>query len=124
MKWDGWGDPQQSAQLSAGQLSMVNDLLKVSAADVAAVAFDEVRVRPSSLADEDRETLGAIVGDKHVSTADADRLPRAGGKSTPDLLRRKSRDEQDAPDAVVLPGTEDEIAAVLALCAERGVAVV
>jgi alkyldihydroxyacetonephosphate synthase len=124
MKWDGWGDPDRTTELSLGQLSMVNDLLKVSAADVAAVVFEDVRVRPSSLAEADRTALAAIVGDAHVSTADADRLPRAGGKSTPDLLRRKSSGEQDAPDAVVVPGTEDEIAAVLTACAERGIAVV
>ncbi|MFN2562871.1 MAG: FAD-binding oxidoreductase [Jatrophihabitans sp.] len=124
MQWDGWGDPQHKAALSAGQLAMVNDLLRVSADDVDAVAFEEVRVRPSALADADRDALAEIVGEAHLSTADGDRLPRAGGKSTPDLLRRKSRDEQDAPDAVVLPGTDDEIAAVLALCAERGIAVV
>ncbi|MDP9115904.1 MAG: FAD-binding oxidoreductase [Actinomycetota bacterium] len=124
MKWNGWGDPARAAELSSSQLSMVNDLLKVSAADVHAVARGDVRLRPSSLSPEDVAALAAIVGAPNVSTAAADRLPRAGGKSTPDLLRRKSGDEQDAPDAAVLPGTEDEIAAILALCGERGIAVV
>jgi alkyldihydroxyacetonephosphate synthase len=124
MKWDAWGDPERITELSASQLAMVNDLLKVSADDVDAVPLGEVRLRPSQLSDAERDALVAIVGAGHVSTADADRLPRAGGKSTLDLLRRKSRGEQDAPDAVVLPGTEDEIAAILALCAERGIAVV
>jgi alkyldihydroxyacetonephosphate synthase len=124
MKWDAWGDPERITELSASQLAMVNDLLKVSADDVDAVPLGEVRLRPSQLSDAERDALVAIVDAGHVSTADADRLPRAGGKSTLDLLRRKSRGEQDAPDAVVLPGTEDEIAAILALCAERGIAVV
>src|SRR5699024_10522874 len=39
-------------------------------------------------------------------------------------LRRAHASEQDAPDAVLTPGTEDEIAAVLRCCSERGVAVV
>jgi alkyldihydroxyacetonephosphate synthase len=124
MKWDAWGDEAAATELSAAQLAMVNDLLKVSAADVDAVPFVEVRLRPSTLTADDRSALVAVVGDAHLSTADADRLPRAGGKSTPDLLRRKSRAEQDAPDAVAVPGTEDEIAAILALCARRGIAVV
>jgi alkyldihydroxyacetonephosphate synthase len=124
MKWDAWGDPERAAELSSAQLAMVNDLLEVSAADVDAVARPEIRLRPSSLATADLAALGAIVGATQVSTSDSDRLPRAGGKSTLDLLRRKSRAEQDAPDAVVVPGSEDEIVAILALCADRGVAVV
>ena len=59
-----------------------------------------------------------------MRTADRDRLLRAGGKSTPDLLRRKDTGVQDAPDAVLLPGTEDEVAAILRYCSEHGIAVV
>ena len=124
MKWDAWGDPAKAIELSAAQLSMVNDLLKVSAADVSAVAREDVQLRPSSLTDADLAALEAVVGSAHLSTADADRLPRAGGKSTLDLLRRKSSEEQDAPDAVVLPGSEDEIVALLNVCGERGIAIV
>ncbi len=124
MAWDAWGDPGAATELSSAQLAMVHDLLKVSAADVPAVAREDVRLRPSTLTDDDRAALDAAVGAAHVSTADVDRLPRAGGKSTPDLLRRKSANQQDAPDAVVAPGTDEEVAAVLAVCAERGIAVV
>jgi alkyldihydroxyacetonephosphate synthase len=124
MKWDAWGDPARATTLTAGQLAMVNDLLKASADDVDAVPLHEVRLRPTQLSPADREALAAIVGAEHVSTTDADRLLRAGGKSTLDLLRRKSRDEQDAPDAVVVPGGDDDVAAILACCAERGIAVV
>src|SRR4051794_2180759 len=124
MAWDRWGDPARAAELTPAQLAMVNDLLKVSAADVDAVSRDEVRLRPSALEPADETALVAIVGAANVSTGDADRLPRAGGKSTPDLLRRKHRTEQEAPDVVVVPANEGEITAVLALCAERGIAVV
>lgn len=124
MRWDGWGDPARATELSADQLAMVTDLLKVSAADVSAVARAEVRLRPSGLTAEDLAALAAVVGPSHVSAADADRLPRAGGKSTPDLLRRKASEEQDAPDAVAVPGTEQEVADLLAVCAERRIAVV
>ncbi|MDT4918839.1 MAG: alkyldihydroxyacetonephosphate synthase [Pseudonocardiales bacterium] len=124
MKWDAWGDPDRVTELSAAQLRMVHDLLNVSAADIDPVPHAEVRLCPSQLSAADQDALAAIVGAEHLSTADADRLPRAGGKSTLDLLRRKSRDEQDAPDAVVLPGTDGEVAALLAACAERGIAVV
>ncbi len=124
MKWDGWGDPAKATELSDSLLTMVHELLKVSADDVDAVARDAVRLRPSALGTDDLDAFAAIVGTEHVSIADADRLPRAGGKSTPDLLRRRSPAEQDAPDAVVVPGTEDEVGALLALCSDRGIAVV
>jgi alkyldihydroxyacetonephosphate synthase len=124
MKWDAWGDPAKAMALPPNLLAMVNDVLKVSAADVDAVPREQVQLRPSRLSAGDREALAAIVGAADVSTDDADRLPRAGGKSVFDLLRRKSRDEQDAPDAVVVPGSEEEIAAILAVCADRGIAVV
>jgi alkyldihydroxyacetonephosphate synthase len=49
---------------------------------------------------------------------------RAGGKSTLDLLRRKDSGVQDAPDAVLLPGSDDEVAAILRYCSQHGIAVV
>ena len=54
---------------------------------------------------------------------DRARLLHAGGKSTLDLLRRKEI-KQDGPDAVVVPGDEEQIAAILRHCSEHGVAVV
>ncbi|WP_256673422.1 FAD-binding oxidoreductase, partial [Nocardia cyriacigeorgica] len=53
-----------------------------------------------------------------------DRLLHAGGKSTPDLLRRRAEGPQDAPDAVVFPADHEQVVAVLGYCAEAGIAVV
>ncbi|GJF35054.1 flavoprotein [Kitasatospora sp. NE20-6] len=125
MKWDAWGDPALAKPLSEDVKGLLAAALGVSAdAADTPLAAGEVELRPSALPAADLAALAALVGPGHVSAADADRLPRAGGKSTPDLLRRRSRGPQDAPDAVVLPGSEDEIAAVLALCTERRIAVV
>jgi alkyldihydroxyacetonephosphate synthase len=124
MKWDAWGDPAKAKPLSPQIQQLLQEALGVSAADVDAPTVSEVVLRPSALSDVDLKALAAVVGAEHVSTSDADRLPRAGGKSTLDLLRRKSREPQDAPDAVVLPGTDDEVAELLALCSERRIAVV
>ncbi|MFF3109394.1 FAD-binding oxidoreductase [Kitasatospora sp. NPDC057904] len=124
MKWDAWGDPALAKELSADIKGLLAAALGVTGDAEPGPTADEVRLRPSRLTDADLKALAAAVGEAHVSAADADRLPRAGGKSTPDLLRRRSREPQDAPDAVVLPGSEDEIAALLALCAERRIAVV
>ena len=45
------------------------------------------------------------------------------GKSYPDLVRIRSGDGSSAPDAVVLPGSAAQVAAVLSACAQAGVAV-
>ncbi|WP_328363118.1 FAD-binding oxidoreductase [Mycobacterium sp. NBC_00419] len=123
MAWNAWGDPHAAKPLSDGIRSLLEQALGVQATTIAAPTIDEVQVRPSSLPDADREGLAAIVGADYVRTGDRDRLLYAGGKSTLDLLRRKQT-HQDAPDAVLLPSGEDEIAAVLAYCTEHGIAVV
>ncbi|WP_241681510.1 FAD-binding oxidoreductase [Streptomyces sp. CB01881] len=124
MKWDAWGDPALAKELSADIKALLTAALGVTGDATPGPSADEVVLSPSRLAEADLKALAAVVGEAHVSAADADRLPRAGGKSTPDLLRRRSRGPQDAPDAVVLPGSEDEITALLALCAEHRIAVV
>ncbi|MFC6599560.1 FAD-binding oxidoreductase [Kitasatospora paranensis] len=124
MAWDAWGDPALAKPLSDDIRGLLAAALGVSPLDGDRPTAAEIRLRPSALTGEDVAALAAVVGPEHVSTADADRLPRSGGKSTPDLLRRRSREPQDAPDGVVLPGSEEEIAALLAVCAERRIAVV
>ncbi len=124
MKWDAWGDPALAKELSADIKGLLAAALGVTGDAAPGPSADEVVLHPSRLSAEDLDALAGAVGKEHVSAADADRLPRAGGKSTPDLLRRRSREAQDAPDAVVLPGSEQEVAAVLAVCAERRIAVV
>ena len=88
------------------------------------VAVDEIRLAPSRLPDEARTRFVELLGEENVRTDRDSRLRRAGGKSYLDLLRRREGDASDAPDAVVLPGTTDETAALLTACSELGVVVV
>src|ERR1700733_5771519 len=124
MKWNAWGDPREAKPLSEGISSLLKQALGVSGSPAAEVDADQVRLRPSELAREDREALAAIVGSEYCRVVDRDRLLHAGGKSTLDLLRRKDSGMQAAPDAVLLPGTDDEIAAILQYCSQHGIAVV
>lgn len=123
MAWNAWGDPALATPLSPGIRSLLEQVLGVPVGDDPGPAIDDVRVRPSVLAAHHHAGLAAIVGRDHLRTGDHDRLLRAGGKSTPDLLRRRAI-EQDAPDAVLLPGGEDEIAAILEYCSAHRIAVV
>lgn len=124
MKWNAWGDPAAAKPLSDGIRTLLTQALGVEQTERPELRLDEVRVRPSALAEPHRAALTAIVSEEHCSVDDEARLLRAGGKSTLDLLRRTDRGEQDAPDAVLTPGTEDEIGEVLRYCAEHGIAVV
>ncbi|MET3861919.1 alkyldihydroxyacetonephosphate synthase [Dietzia sp. 2505] len=119
-----WGTEAEARDLGEGIRGLLRDVLGVTAEgglhfDPAAVAAS-----PSRLADPDLSALAAIVGEGNLSTADAQRLPRARGKSTPDLLSWRLRPEVDCPDAVVAPRDDDEVAALLAWCGREGVAMV
>ena len=103
MLWNGWGDPAAAKPLSPGIRSLLEQALGIEPTDVAAPSLEQVRLRPSALSPSDREGIAAILGAEHVAVADHDRLLRAGGKSTLDLLRRRDFGVQDAPDAVLLP---------------------
>jgi alkyldihydroxyacetonephosphate synthase len=124
MKWDAWGDPAAATPLSEGIRSLLVQALGVEATQAPDPNPADVRLRPSALSHVDREALAAIVGESHCVSDDYGRLLRAGGKSTLDLLRRKQSGVQDAPDAVLLPADEDQIAAILAHCSRRSIAVV
>ena len=123
MAWDGWGDPGLAKPLSAGIRALLEQALGVTGTEIAAPGIDEVQLSPSALAPDHRDGLAAIVGNDYLRTGDRDRLLHAGGKSTLDLLRRKQI-RQDAPDAVVLPGSEDEVSAILVYCTQQRIAVV
>ncbi len=124
MKWDAWGDPSQAKPLSDGIRNLLTQALGVAHASLPELEPDQVKLRPSALAPADRDALAGIVGAGNCLVDDASRLLRAGGKSTLDLLRRRDPGVQDAPDAVLLPADEDDIAAILRLCAQRSIAVV
>ncbi|OHV01910.1 FAD-binding oxidoreductase [Mycobacterium talmoniae] len=124
MKWDAWGDPAEATPLSDGIRALLNQALGISATAAPERGPDQVRLRPSALTDPDRRALTALVGAGHCRVDDRDRLLHAGGKSTLDLLRRKDTGVQDAPDAVLLPGDEDQVAAILDYCGRHRIAVV
>ena len=124
MKWDAWGDPKAAKPLSDGIRNLLKQALGVGDASLPQLAPSQVRLRPSALSPADRDALTDIVGTEHCGVDDRARLLRAGGKSTIDLLRRKDPGVQDAPDAVLLPADENEVAAILRLCGQRSIAVV
>src|SRR3954452_24909065 len=121
MHWARWGDPEQAGALPESALALVDAFLGTR--DTPAVDPGDVRL--SAPLDEALVTeLAGIVGAEHVLLDHETRLHRTRGKSTPDLLKLRHGDGLDSPDAVVRPGTHDEVAAVIDWCVRRHVALV
>ncbi len=64
------------------------------------------------------------MGEEHVDDGHPARVVHAAGQSYEDLVRLRAGDGRAAPDAVVAPGSHEEVAAALAVCREEAVAVV
>ncbi len=123
MLWSGWGDPAEAVRLGPAVLGLIEQALGVRRPRPA-VALEDVRVPPSQLGEGVHGRLAAIVGAEHVRADRETRLRHTRGKSTPDLLRIRAGEADDAPDAVVGPGAHEEVLELLRVCAEERVAVV
>src|SRR5436305_5583131 len=124
MVWHGWGDPARRSAPSPGALAVLRKQLGLVDRSTPPVPIDEVRMHPSALTQSILGALAVVVGAEHVHTDRDSRLLHAGGKSYPDLLRRRTGDAEAAPDAVVLPASHDEVQRVLDICVANAIAVV
>jgi alkyldihydroxyacetonephosphate synthase len=119
-RWWGWGDPSKGRELGADALAMLREVAG-PAQPARRVELDEVALaEPAPMPGALAESLGehAILdGREH-------RIRRAAGQSYPDLVRLRSGMLGGAPDAVVVPGSADEVARALEVCAAHGIAVV
>jgi alkyldihydroxyacetonephosphate synthase len=121
MHWSRWGDPAHAGPLAESAFALVDTFIGTT--DTPAVAPADVRLS-APLSDALVAELAAIVGAGHVHTDHETRLHRTRGKSTPDLLKLRAGDGSDSPDAVVRPGTHDEVVAIIDWAVRRHVAVV
>ncbi|MGW2559537.1 FAD-binding oxidoreductase [Streptomyces sp. NPDC001514] len=125
MLWSGWGDPAKAAPLPDTVIGLLRDLLGVTPLESGPASLDGIAVPDSPLSDETWKALVDCVGDREHVRIDAEsRIRHTRGKSTPDLLRIRAGEVDDIPAAVVLPGSHDEVLAVLRACAEHGLAAV
>jgi alkyldihydroxyacetonephosphate synthase len=121
----GWGEPGAGPSLPGHAAAFLRSELGVDGAVVSRpVALEAVRLRPPALGAAVRDRLAGIVGEAGVRDDAGARAGRCRGKSYLDLLRQRAGDCEDAPDAVVAPGSAAEAQAVLYACSEEGVAVV
>jgi alkyldihydroxyacetonephosphate synthase len=125
MRWWGWGEdghdislPEHAAELLRGELGMD------PSAHTPHVALEDVRLPDSRLEGAVRAKLAAVVGEEHLRDDREARVGRAAGRSYPDLIKLRSGSLDSAPDAVVEPGSAEEVRGLLAECAAARVAVV
>jgi alkyldihydroxyacetonephosphate synthase len=124
MRWWGWGEDGHDAPLSAGAQALLAAELGPLPPHRHPVELDDVRLPDSRLAPAARERLAAIVGAEHVRDDRLTRVAHAAGRGYHDLVQLRAGDASGAPDAVVFPGSADEVAELLRACAETEIAVV
>ncbi|TDO67312.1 alkyldihydroxyacetonephosphate synthase [Kribbella sp. VKM Ac-2571] len=114
-----WGDPAHPVELPAAAA----DALKHLGVRRPAAEPVEPTDRPGLTADQ-LSFLSQVVGNEHVVSDLESRWAHTRGYSTTDLLRFRAGDTSDMPDAVVYPGSHDEVQELLAGCADHDLAVV
>lgn len=124
MRWWGWGDPEHPPGLPAHALGFLSEAIGAAGQPRPPVALSRVRIEPSAVGEDALGELRGVVGAEQVRDDHGERVFHAAGKGYPDLVRLRAGEPLGAPDAVVLPGGAEQLAAVLELCSRRSLAVV
>ena len=120
----GWGPAESAHDLPSAGRKWLRREIGWTPRDTPAEALAAVTTAATRLSDSSSSALIEIVGEDQVRTDGPSRLRRGAGRSYLDLIRRRSGDVSGLPDAVVLPGSHDEVLAVLSRCVEDDIAVV
>jgi alkyldihydroxyacetonephosphate synthase len=127
LRWNGWGFAAHKDELAAREevwAWLAGELRMPALLATPARPLEDVELPPGALSAGDRMALAAIVGVDRVRDDKFERAFHTRGRSTLDLLTLRAGDLSAAPDAVVTPRATEEVLAVLALAAEREMAVI
>jgi alkyldihydroxyacetonephosphate synthase len=128
MKWWGWGesgvsfDHRDKPKLAPFVLDKVG--IELDRPGAPAPSLDSLSVPSSEVGKGLRDALESAVGSNHVRDDRLERVIHAYGKSLRDLLRLRAGDVGRLPDVVVYPGSEQEVALVLAAASAADAVVV
>ena len=122
-KWWGWGldDVTFNWRNKPGFRPFAKEKIGLDLAsmpDPVIPELSEYEVPASKLGAVQREAFVGAVGSDNVLDDDEMRVVHSFGRSLPDLFRARHGDFARIADAVVYPGSEEEIAAVLAVALE------
>lgn len=126
-KWWGWGDSGKYFSLRDRPrfVSFLQERLKTSLErEHRPVGIEEICLPLPGLPAEVLSRIVSMVGEGHVSTDRSVRIRHAMGKSYRDLVRVRKGCVASPPDAVLWPGTDKEVEAVLAWAQDHEIAVV
>ena len=125
-KWWGWGREDESYHIPDPDRfwTYVRDRLGETRPRPRVTSLAEFKLRPSRLPEPDIAELRQISGAGAVSTDSEDRAFFSLGKGYKDLVRMRRGDIANATDAIVRPGDEQQVLAVLRLAAGRRLAVI
>jgi len=127
-RWWGWGDVRKTYPIEdmpayveylRKRLDVRIEQLRVPDPDI-----EKIELRKSRLKSKTIEKIGEIVGEKNFSLEKRDRLYHSMGKSYRDLLRARLGQIPNPPDAVIFPGSEQEIQRILELAESERLGVV
>jgi len=123
MKWWGWGDEGVSFthedKPGLGPFLKRHLDLDVDRVRSRPVDFETLDVPEPNLPVQVRAALEAAVGGEHVSTEALDRVAHARGKCLRDLVRHRRGQIGRIPDAVVRPGDEEAVRAVMSAAVDE-----
>ena len=129
LRWNGWGLAHATFDMGHHERAVwdyiANALGREQLARTPAVALPDISLPPSRLDETTLAALQAIVGASNVKTDRYERAFHSRGKSYLDLIALRAGElGEHVPDAVVYPGTADEVQSVLDLAVSRELAVV
>lgn len=122
--WSVWGRTGEGQPLPEDRRALIKQALGAEADGPPVVPLEQVRLPDQRLTGEQLAALASVVGDEGVRTDHESRIVHCIGRSTPDLLRARSGQVSDAPDAIVLPVDHGEVQKLLELCSNQKIAVV
>ncbi|MCY1011389.1 FAD-binding oxidoreductase [Nannocystis pusilla] len=128
LRWNGWGFVHAGFELGRREPEVwrwvADQLGRKTLPHRPAAPLDRLELAASALSEADLAALRAIVGADHVKTDRYERAFHSRGKSYLDLLAVRAGDLRHAPDAVIYPGSAEEVQAVVSHCDREGVALV
>ena len=119
-RWSGWGYADKSYSLDhrPDAWNFLRDALDLRGDESFPTCnFDSIRLRAPRMNSAQLNALRQIVPETKTDTRT--RVTHAFGKSYRDLIRLRRGEIPNPPDAVVYPASEDQVARVIAFCAQN-----